>query len=102
MITRQPAASSASTQATPTSVCRWLLNVSGNSTTGRPSGFVVPPRCLNQACNVIGANVGSGRCGSTPPAYFASCRSPGVWVAKFASSGTSDASRAHLSMKPNA
>src|SRR4051794_23396690 len=62
MTTCQPAASIASTQATPTSVCRWLLNVSGQSTTRGPCGLAVPPRCWNHCCRVRGANAGSGRC----------------------------------------
>ena len=102
MITRQPGASIASTQATPTWVCRWLLKVSGNSTTGRPAGFRLPPRWRNHCCSVIGANEGSGRRGSTPAANLASRDRPGVCRQKLATSGIRDASRAAWSMNPNA
>ncbi|CNF10460.1 Uncharacterised protein [Mycobacterium tuberculosis] len=102
MTTFQPAASIASTHATPTSVWKWLLNVSGNSTTGRPCGLAVPPRSRNHRCSVIGAKRGSGRLRSMPAASFASRARPGVCVAKFAISGIRDASRAAWSMNPNA
>lgn len=101
MTTRQPAASIASTQATPTSVCRRLLKVSGNRITRGPVGLTTG-RFENHCCSVIGAKVGSGRRRSIPPTALAIRESTGVWVAKFATSGMALANRAARSMNPNA
>ena len=92
----------ASTHATPTCVCRWLLNVSGNTTTGRPWGLVVPPRRANHCCSVIGANVGNGRCRSMPATAWATAAVPGVRVSEFTSSGVLEDRRAAWSMNPKA
>ena len=101
-MTCQPAASSASTAATPTSVCMRLLNVSGKSTTSRPLGFVVPPRRANHCCNVSGANSGTSRSCVIPAASFSACANGGVWVRKLTTPGARDATRDTWSMSPNA
>ena len=102
-MTCQPAASSASTAATPTSVCMWLLNVSGKRTTFRPAGFVVPPRCLNHCWSVSGANARHlAAPASIPAASLKACANGGVCVTKLTSPGARDASRATWSISPNA
>src|SRR6266516_51837 len=87
MSTCQPDASSASTAATPTSVCMWLLKVSAKRTTLRPPGFAVPPRCANHCWSVSGANVGTRRFCVIPAASLKACANGGVWVTKLTTQG---------------
>ena len=100
--TCQPAASSASTAATPTSVCMWLLNVSGKRTTFRPAGFVVPPRCLNHCWSVSGANVGHRPLLRHPGGELEGLRERRRVRDEVDEPGARDASRATWSISPNA
>src|SRR4051812_35136234 len=100
-LTSNPNLSSTSVAACATSGWKWLLKVSAQRITLRPL-LLCSGREKNHDLKVRGANCGILRWDATPAANFARCESPGVWVARFTIPGQMEASRAHLSIQPNA
>jgi hypothetical protein len=94
MTTWNPAASITSTAARAVCGWKWLLNVSGQSTTrGRPT--FREARRRNHDTNVSRANDGVVRRVEIPPSAWKTLPTTGAWVIRFTTPGASDASRAH-------
>ena len=94
--TSYPAASSTSTAARPTSGDRWLVKVSGHSTTVPRAAGPVPARPANHDVKVRSAKTGISRSGAIPPIRFAT----GIRAIRLTSRGALDANRDHSGSQP--
>ena len=101
MTTLQPASSSASTAAIPISAWKKFVKVSAQRITRRPPPFRCG-RCAYHSFSVGDANGGMCRFCETPIAALATVANGWVWVTKFTSPGTFEATRAAWSIRPNA
>ncbi len=97
--TWNPAASITSTAACAVCGWKWLLNVSGQSTTRGIPTFR-GSRLRNHETNVSGANDGVVRRVEIPPSAWKTLPTTGACVIRFTTPGASEASRAHQYTRP--